>query len=68
MKKEIFKPNREFAKDARIKNMCEYQELMDAANDDYEGFWGGFAKEKIDWIEPFKNVLDESNFPFVKWF
>ncbi len=68
MKKEIFKPNREFAKDARIKNMCEYQELMDSATDDYEGFWGSYAKEKIDWIKPFENVLDESDFPFVKWF
>jgi len=25
--KQVFKPNKEFAKDARIKNMCEYQEL-----------------------------------------
>ncbi|MCK9473909.1 acetate--CoA ligase [Sulfurimonas sp.] len=68
MKKEIFKPNREFAKEARIKNMCEYQELQNAAIEDYEGFWGGYAKEKLEWIEPFTNVLDESNFPFVKWF
>ncbi|MCK9455378.1 MAG: acetate--CoA ligase [Sulfurimonas sp.] len=68
MKKEIFKPNRGFAKDARIKNMCEYQALQDAATEDYEGFWGGYAKEKIDWVTPFTNVLDESNFPFVKWF
>jgi len=66
--KEIFKPNREFAKDARIKNMCEYQALQDYASEDYDGFWGGYAKEKIDWIEPFTNVMDESNFPFVKWF
>jgi acetyl-CoA synthetase len=68
IKKPVFKPNREFAADARIKNMCEYQALQDWAAEDYEGFWGSFAKEKIDWIEPFTNVLDESNFPFVKWF
>ncbi|MFA5234359.1 MAG: acetate--CoA ligase [Sulfurimonas sp.] len=68
MIKEIFKPNPEFAKDARIKNMCEYQELQDEAIRDYEGFWGRYAKEKLDWIEPFTNVLDESDFPFVKWF
>jgi len=66
--KQIFKPNKEFAKDARIKNMCEYQELQDYATDDYEGFWGDMAKEKLDWIEPFSSVLDESNAPFVKWF
>ncbi|MBA1438679.1 MAG: acetate--CoA ligase [Epsilonproteobacteria bacterium] len=68
MSKPVFKPNKEFAKNARIKNMCEYQELQDEAMEDYEGFWGRFAKEKIDWIEPFESVLDESNFPFVKWF
>ncbi len=68
MKKQVFKPNKEFAKTARIKNMCEYHELQDAAIEDYEGFWGSYAKEKIDWIQPFDGVMDESNFPFVKWF
>jgi len=67
-KKPVFKPNKEFAKNATIKNMCEYHELQDRAIEDYEGFWGGYAKEKIDWIEPFEKVLDKSNFPFVKWF
>jgi len=66
--KPVFKPNKEFSKNARIKNMCEYHELQDAATDDYEGYWGGFAQEKLDWIEPFTQVMDESNFPFVKWF
>ncbi|MDD5156628.1 acetate--CoA ligase [Sulfurimonas sp.] len=68
MNREIFRPNKEFSKNARIKNMCEYHELQDWATTDYEGFWGSYAKEKIDWIKPFDNVLDESNFPFVKWF
>jgi len=67
-KKPIFQPNKEFAKTARIKNMCEYQDLQDEATQDYRGFWGRFAKEKLDWKEPFTDVLDESNFPFVKWF
>ena len=67
-KKPVFKPNKEFAKEARIKNMCEYNDLFEESVEDYEGFWGRFAKEKIDWIEPFNEVLDESNFPFVKWF
>ncbi|WP_415396393.1 acetate--CoA ligase [Sulfurimonas sp. CS5] len=67
-KKPVFKPNKEFAKNANIKNMCEYHDLQDKAMEDYEGFWGDAAKEKIDWIEPFTNVLDESHAPFVKWF
>lgn len=68
MLEELYQPNKAFAKDARIKNMCEYKELVDAANEDYEGFWGAYASEKIDWFEPFTKVLDESNAPFVKWF
>ncbi|TKI68893.1 acetate--CoA ligase [Sulfurimonas crateris] len=68
MNREVFKPNPEFAKEARIKNMCEYQALQDEATRDYEGFWGRFATEKLEWIEPFHTVLDESNYPFVKWF
>ncbi len=66
--KPIFHPNREFAKQARIKNMCEYKELQEWAAEDYEGFWGHFANEKIDWFEPYTQVLDESNAPFYKWF
>ena len=68
MKKEIFQPNAEFAKDARIKSMDEYHALMQKANDDYEGFWGDYANEKIDWVSPYTKVLDESNAPFYKWF
>ena len=68
MQREVFKPNREFSKTARIKNMCEYQELQDFAMRDYEGFWGSYAKEKLEWMEPFHTVLDESKAPFVKWF
>jgi acetyl-CoA synthetase len=66
--KPTFQPNREFAKNARIKNMCEYRELQTWAHEDYEGFWGSFANEKIDWFQPYTQVLDESNAPFYKWF
>jgi len=66
--KPTFQPNREFAKQARIKNMCEYNDLQTWAQEDYEGFWGHFANEKIDWFSPYTHVLDESNAPFYKWF
>ena len=67
---KLYYPSRELAKEARIKNMCEYEDLARWANEDYEGFWAHFAKEKIDWFEMFdeKKVLNESDFPFVKWF
>jgi acetyl-CoA synthetase len=68
MSKQVFQPNPEFAANARIKSMDEYKTLQDKAINDYEGFWGDYAKEKLDWIEPFTNTLDESNFPFVNWF
>ncbi|MBE0499033.1 MAG: acetate--CoA ligase [Campylobacterales bacterium] len=66
--KSIYYPNKAFAKEARIKNMCEYHELQNWAHEDYEGFWDHYAKEKINWIEPYHTVLDESKAPFVKWF
>ena len=66
--RKVYYPNEEFAKNAAIKSMDEYRALQEEATNDYEGFWGRFAEEKIDWIKPFDKVLDESNFPFVKWF
>ena len=66
--KSIYYPNKAFAKEARIKNMCEYHELQNWAKEDYEGFWDHYAKEKINWTEPYHTVLDESKAPFVKWF
>ena len=68
MTREIYYPNKEFAKQARIKNMCEYRELMEWAKEDYEGYWDHWAKEKLDWFEPYEKVLDESDAPFYKWF
>ena len=65
---EIYYPNRAFAKEARVKNMCEYKDLMDWAKEDYEGFWDHWAKEKIDWFAPYHTVLNESDAPFYKWF
>ncbi|KIM10761.1 MAG: acetyl-CoA synthetase [Sulfuricurvum sp. PC08-66] len=66
--KPIFQPNRAFAKEARIKNMCEYNDLQQWAHEDYEGFWGHFAREKLTWSKPFTKVLDESKAPFYRWF
>ena len=68
MLNEKYYPKKELFKDARIKNMCEYNDLVEWAKDDYEGFWDYWAKEKLDWIEPYSKVLDESNAPFYKWF
>ncbi len=66
--KQTFQPNAEFQKTARIKSMDEYYALTKKAEDDYEGFWGDYAKEKITWKKPFDTVLNESNAPFYSWF
>jgi acetyl-CoA synthetase len=65
---EVFYPDRNFSKQARVKNMCEYNEILAEIDDDYEGYWDKMAKQKIDWFEPYDKVLDESDAPFYKWF
>jgi len=68
MTKEIFYPNRELFKDPAIKSMEQYRDIVKRAENDYEGFWGDLAKEKIDWFKPFDRVLNEDDAPFYKWF
>lgn len=68
MQKHIYNPNPEFSKNAAIPSMEAYWELQNRALEDYEGFWQGFADEKIDWLAPYDTVLDESDAPFYKWF
>lgn len=68
MLQEIYQPNPQYASTAAIKSMDEYHALMNKAKEDYEGFWGSYAKEKIDWFKPFDTVLNESEAPFYKWF
>jgi acetyl-CoA synthetase len=65
---ELYYPKKEMFTDPLIKNMCEYEELVEAFDKDYEGTWAKFAREKIDWVKPFTKVLNEENAPFYKWF
>ena len=64
----IFKPKKEMFKNPEFKNMCEYNELVEEFDKDYEGTWAKLAKEKITWFKEFDKTLDESNAPFYKWF
>ena len=68
MLEEYYQPHPEISKNAAVKSMDEYHALTAKANEDYEGFWGDFAKEKIDWFKPFDRVLNEDDAPFYKWF
>ncbi len=65
---EVFKPKKEKFNKPLIQNMCEYRDLVDKFDKDYEGTWAKFADEKIDWFKPYDKILDESNAPFYKWF
>ena len=57
-----FPPSAEFAAQANV-DASIYAE----ADADRVAFWGERAK-RLEWAEPFTQVLDWSNAPFAKWF
>jgi acetyl-CoA synthetase len=65
--KRVFAPPAEFAARSRVGSMADYEAMYARAAEDLEGFWADEAR-RLDWIEPFKQVLDESKAPFVRWF
>ena len=64
----VFPPSAEMIKQANISGMAAYQAMCNEAERDFEGFWGGLAKENLLWKKAFTKVLDESKAPFFKWF
>lgn len=64
----LIKPNKAFAKSASIKNICEYYDIYEEAEEDFEKFWEKRALEKISWFSPFSKVLNDEKAPFYKWF
>ncbi len=57
-----FDPPKELAEHANVT-----QATFDEAAEDRLAFWAR-AAERLDWAEPFDEVLDWSNPPFAKWF
>ncbi|MET0292269.1 MAG: acetate--CoA ligase, partial [Steroidobacteraceae bacterium] len=49
-------------------NVAELQRLHARAAEDSEAFWGEQAREALQWIKPFTQVLDESGAPNYRWF
>ncbi len=47
--------------------MGRYAEMHRRSLEDPEGFWAE-AAEKVDWIEPYRAVLDRSAQPVPRWF
>jgi acetyl-CoA synthetase len=62
----VFPPPPEFAQQAHIKSLDEYQTLWNRAKDDPEGFWGEQA-QALRWSTPWTKVLDWSA-PYARWF
>ncbi len=58
-----FPPPPEFAAQANASDPGIYER----ADADPEAWWGSWA-QKLDWIEPFEQVLDWSDPPWAKWF
>ena len=65
---KVYPPSEASMKGAYVSGMPAYQALCDKADADYEGYWGGQARELLSWKTPFTQVLDDSNAPFFKWF
>src|SRR5207244_3279852 len=60
-----FPPPAEFAAEARIKSVAEYEKLWQRAKDDPEGFWAEQA-ESLHWFKRWKKVL-VWNEPHARW-
>ncbi len=57
-----FPPPESFRKQANVRNESIYEK----ANQDFETYWAGWAKE-LEWSKPWNKVL-EWNPPYAKWF
>jgi len=64
----VFPPPADFAKQANVSGAAGYQALLDEADRDPDAFWGRLARENLNWVKPFTQVLDESRAPFFRWF
>lgn len=63
----LFPPSAEFAQNATIKSLEEYQQLYAKAKADPQAFWAQLAEKELHWFEKWSEVLDWHP-PFAKWF
>jgi acetyl-CoA synthetase len=64
--KRCFEPPVEFAQQAHVKSLAEYEQLWQRAATDPEGFWAEQA-QSLAWMHPWSRVLEWTE-PHVKWF
>ncbi|MDB9372595.1 acetate--CoA ligase [Nodularia sphaerocarpa] len=65
--KRSFPPSSEFAQNAQIKSLADYQQLYDQAKANPQQFWAGLAETELEWFQKWDTVLDWQP-PFAKWF
>jgi len=63
----LFPPSAEFAQNATIKSLEEYQQLYAKAKADPQAFWSQLAEKELYWFEKWSEILDWQP-PFAKWF
>ena len=66
IEKRVFKPSKEFARNARIKSLEQYRRMYRESIAHPDKFWAREARELI-WRRPWKKVLEWKP-PFAKWF
>ena len=62
----VFKPPKEFAQKARIKNLAQYRRMYRESIKQPDKFWSREARE-LHWRKRWRKVL-EWKAPFAKWF
>ncbi len=65
--KRLFPPSQEFAQNAHISSLDQYQQLYEQAATHPEQFWADLAEQELDWFKKWDTVLDWQP-PNVKWF
>ncbi len=63
---QVFKPDKEFSKKARISSMAQYQRMWKESIESPAKFWAKEAKD-LTWQKKWSKVLDWKA-PFAKWF
>lgn len=66
--KRLFAPSGDFAAEAQVKSLQEYEKLYEKAKANPEAFWAELAETELDWFQKWDTILDWSNAPFAKWF
>lgn len=66
IEKRVFKPNRDFSKKARVKDMAQYRAMYDESIKKPDKFWAREAAE-LTWNKKWTKVLDWK-LPYAKWF